>query len=85
MVGHVTPEASEGPEISTLALVCDGDIIRIDAKEKRLDLIDVDADELDRRREKWEAPSHLKGRSLRGVFKKYVSSVSSAHTGAVTH
>ena len=85
MVGHVTPEASEGPETSTLALVQDGDIIRIDAQKRRLDLISVGMDELNRRRESWEAPHHLKGRSLRGVFKKYVASVSSAHTGAVTY
>ena len=85
MVGHVTPEASEGPERSPLALVEDGDTIRIDAREARLDLVGVDGDELRRRRERWEAPAHLKDRQLRGVFRKYVDSVSSAHTGAVTY
>jgi dihydroxy-acid dehydratase len=85
MVGHVTPEAGEGPDRSPLALVQDGDTIRIDAREARLDLLGVDEAELQRRRDAWEEPAHLKGRELRGVFRKYVNSVSSAHTGAVTY
>jgi len=85
MVGHVTPEAGEGPERSPRALVQDGDVIRIDAREARLDLLGVDEAELRRRRDSWEEPTHLKGRKLRGVFRKYANSVSSAHTGAVTY
>ena len=82
MVGHVTPEAAEGPHKSALALVEDGDIIRIDAKERTLDLC-VDADILEARRLTWKYKG--KEKKLKGVFAKYVRSVSSAHTGGVTY
>ncbi len=56
---HVAPEAAVG---GPLALVRDGDIIRVDVRGGRLDL-DVDSDELDRRRTAWTPPvsSHLRG------------------------
>lgn len=82
MVGHVTPEAAEGPATSPLALVENGDIIRIDAQRKTLDL-QVDEAVLAQRRAVWQYKG--KPQVLRGVFKKYVNSVSSAHTGAVTY
>lgn len=84
MVGHVTPEAADGPDISPLALVRDGDIIRIDAKEARLDFIGVDDSELERRRSEW-VPDTSVHRNLVGTQKKYVSNVASAHYGAVTY
>jgi dihydroxy-acid dehydratase len=76
-VGHVAPEAADaGP----IALVRDGDRIRLDIAARRLDLL-VDADELDRRRTEWSAPAP---RYPTGVLAKYAKLVGSASTGAVT-
>jgi dihydroxy-acid dehydratase len=77
IIGHVTPEAQEGGPI---ALVQDGDWIRIDAKARTLDL-DVPADELARRRARWTAPP-LK--ATRGTLAKYIRCVKSASEGCVT-
>ena len=82
MVGHVTPEAAEGPDKSTLSLVENGDLIRIDAVEERLDLL-VEEEVLVERRRTWKYQG--KKKILKGVFKKYVQLVSSAHSGAVTY
>jgi len=79
MVGHVTPEGAEGGPI---ALVRDGDKIRIDTQKRELSLL-VSDDVLSDRREAWNPPEP-KFRAT-GVLKKYVRSVSSAHYGAVTH
>ena len=56
---HVAPEAAIG---GPLALVEEGDPITVDVEEGRLDL-DVDEDELKRRRARWSAPvsPHLRG------------------------
>jgi dihydroxy-acid dehydratase len=75
MVGYVSPEAAAGGPI---ALVKNGDRIRIDAARGRLDLL-VPAAEL--RRRKAKAPK----RALGGVLEKYAALVGSAHAGAVTH
>jgi dihydroxy-acid dehydratase len=76
-VGHVAPEAVDaGP----IALVRDGDRIRLDVSGGRLDLL-VDEPELARRREGW-AP--LPPRYTRGVLAKYARLVHSASVGAVT-
>ena len=77
VVGHVTPEAQVG---GTIALLEDGDLIRIDASENRLD-VDLDARILEERRSKWVAPA-LKAQA--GVLLKYIRSVSSASEGCVT-
>ncbi|AEC52254.1 dihydroxy-acid dehydratase [Pyrococcus sp. NA2] len=74
-IGHVSPEAAEGGPI---ALVEDGDIIRIDIEAKRIDLL-VDEEELKRRRAKWKP----KVKDVRGYLKRYSSLVTSAYTGAV--
>jgi dihydroxy-acid dehydratase len=74
MVGHVSPEAARGGPI---ALVRDGDRVRIDVAQRR---IDVDAD-LEARRAEWQpAPA----RRLTGVLGKYAATVGSASEGAVT-
>ena len=52
-VGHVVPEAFVGEPIG---LVVDGDPISIDVAARRLDL-EVDPEELDRRRQASKAPS----------------------------
>jgi dihydroxy-acid dehydratase len=75
-VGHVAPEAVDGGPI---ALVADGDRIRLDVSSQTLDLL-VDEDELARRRTAWRP---LPPRYSRGVLAKYVRLVGSAAQGAV--
>ncbi len=75
-VGHVAPEAFDGGPI---ALVRDGDRIRLDLASATLDVL-VDADELERRRAQW-APPPPRYRS--GVLAKYTKLVGSAAQGAV--
>jgi len=75
-VGHVAPEAVDaGP----VAFVRDGDRIRLDVKNKTLDVL-VDEAELTARREGWEP---LPPRYTRGVLAKYTKLVGSASGGAV--
>lgn len=64
-----------------LALVQDGDRIRIDAQAARIDLL-VDEAELARRREAWtpRPPRHRAG-----LLEKYAATVRQADEGAVTH
>ena len=52
-IGHIAPEAAIG---GPLALVQDGDRIRIDADAKRIDVL-IDDAELARRRAAWVAPA----------------------------
>jgi dihydroxy-acid dehydratase len=75
-VGHVAPEAHDGGPI---ALVRDGDRVRLDVSTRRLDLL-VDDDELEKRRTTWSAPPP---RYTTGVLAKYVKLVGSAADGAV--
>ena len=75
-IGHVAPEAPHGGPI---ALVQDGDQIRLDMSAKTLDLV-VDADELARRRDGWKAKEP---RYTKGVLGKYARLVGSAAEGAV--
>ncbi len=74
-IGHVAPEAVDGGPI---ALVHDGDSIRVDIAAKSFDLL-VDDAELDRRRADWEP---LPARYTKGVLGKYAKLVHSASTGA---
>ena len=78
MVGHVSPEAAAG---GAIALVRDGDRIRIDAERGTISL-DVPAKELARRRKAWRAPKRA---PLSGALEKYAALVGSAFRGAVTH
>jgi dihydroxy-acid dehydratase len=75
-VGHIAPEASKGGPI---ALVRDGDTIRLDLTTRTLE-VDVDADELERRRADWKP---LPPRYSTGVLGKYAKLVGSAAQGAV--
>jgi dihydroxy-acid dehydratase len=77
VVGHVAPEAAVGGPI---ALLEEGDLITIDARERLLSA-DVCKAEMDRRREVWQPPAP---RSTAGVLHKYARQVSSASLGAVT-
>ncbi|HVB70141.1 MAG TPA: dihydroxy-acid dehydratase, partial [Acidimicrobiales bacterium] len=74
-VGHVAPEALEGGPI---ALVRDGDTIRVDVTTNSIDLL-VDEAELARR----SAPAFTPRYST-GVLEKYARLVQGAETGAVT-
>ena len=76
-IGHIAPEATEGGPI---ALVAEGDRIRIDVPERRIDLL-VDASVLEERRRDW---TPLAPRYTRGVLAKYARTVGSAATGATT-
>ncbi|BEP14773.1 IlvD/Edd family dehydratase [Acidothermaceae bacterium B102] len=76
VVLHVAPEAAVG---GPLALVHDGDIILLDVPARRLEL-QVDADELERRRAEWEPPE-VPGTD-RGYLKLYVDHVMGADEGA---
>ena len=75
-IGHVAPEAPHGGPI---ALVSDGDLIRLDMATKTLDLV-VDAEELERRRDGWKP---MEPRYTKGVLGKYARLVGSAAEGAV--
>jgi dihydroxy-acid dehydratase len=77
VVGHVSPEAAVGGPI---ALIRDGDRIRIDAEAMAITM-EVSDEELRERRESWRRP----GSDIRtGVLAKYRNEVSSASEGAVT-
>jgi dihydroxy-acid dehydratase len=76
-VGHVAPEAFVGGPI---ALVREGDQVTIDAENRRIDL-QVDDEELDRRRTGWLPPEP---RYVSGALAKYAKLVGSASRGAVT-
>jgi len=75
-VGHVAPEAVDGGPI---ALVKDGDRIKIDIKNRTLDLL-VDQSELESRRKNF---SPQPNRYTYGVLSKYAKLVGSASRGAV--
>lgn len=77
-IGHVGPEAADcGP----IALVQDGDTIRIDAEAGTIDL-DVDAAEMERRRAAW---TPRQNDYQAGTLWRYAQNVGPAHEGAVTH
>ena len=75
-VGHIAPEAVDGGPI---ALIREGDRIRIDLNSRKLDLL-VDDAELSQRRKSFKP---LPNRYEYGVLSKYVKLVGSASRGAV--
>jgi dihydroxy-acid dehydratase len=77
VVGHVAPEAAAG---GVIALVNEGDSVTIDAHQRLLQL-NVNDEELARRRAGWRAPEP---RYTQGVLAKYARLVSTASKGAVT-
>jgi dihydroxy-acid dehydratase len=78
-IGHVSPEAAAGGPI---ALVRPGDIISIDIPARRLDL-QVDREELERRRGEWKMPDMPEGIIKTGILARYRNSVTSASKGSV--
>jgi dihydroxy-acid dehydratase len=77
-IGYACPEAASGGPI---ALVRDGDRIRIDAAAAVIELA-VDDAELARRRAAWQP---RRTERLAGVLEKYSKLVGPANLGAVTH
>jgi dihydroxy-acid dehydratase len=75
-IGHVSPEAAEGGPI---ALVRNGDRVRIDIPKKRLTLL-VSEEELKRRKKSWKP---RKPKITSGYAARYAQLVTSAGTGAV--
>ena len=75
-VGHISPEAAAGGPI---ALIRDGDQIRVDVINKRLDVL-VSDEELASRRAEWKAPEPKR---FGGYLDRYARLVSSAAEGAV--
>ncbi|HET6466242.1 MAG TPA: dihydroxy-acid dehydratase [Nitrospiria bacterium] len=76
MAGHVAPEAAVGGPI---AIVKNGDLIRIDATRRRID-VDLTTKEIRQRLKKWKAP---KPRYTHGALAKYARYVQSAAQGAI--
>ena len=75
-IGHVSPEAAVGGNI---ALVEEGDIIKIDINANTLDF-DVTDEELAKRRAEWK-PREPK--ITKGYLSRYVSMVTSGNKGAI--
>jgi dihydroxy-acid dehydratase len=77
-IGYACPEAAAGGPI---ALLQDGDRIRIDCEARTIELL-VDEVELARRRATWKP---RQSERLAGVLEKYAKLVGPANLGAVTH
>jgi dihydroxy-acid dehydratase len=75
VVLHVCPEAAAG---GTLALVGNGDVIELDVEARRLHL-EVDEEEITRRRTAWQAPPPA---MTSGYQKLYIETVLQASEGA---
>jgi dihydroxy-acid dehydratase len=75
-IGHVSPEAAVGGPI---ALIHEGDIIRIDIPANTLDVL-VSDEELEARRKEWK-PREPKVKE--GYLARYEKMVTSANLGAV--
>ncbi|HXA01072.1 MAG TPA: dihydroxy-acid dehydratase [Cytophagaceae bacterium] len=77
VVGHITPEATEG---GLIGLVKDGDKIVIDTVKNTLDVLLSD-EEISKRKKAWIKPAD---KAKQGLLYKYMRSVSSASEGCVT-
>jgi len=75
-IGHVSPEAADGGPI---ALVQDGDQVRVDLPARKMDLL-VDAEEMAKRKAAWKRPAP---KFSHGWLARYERLVSSAARGAV--
>ena len=75
-IGHISPEAMEGGPI---AIVKDGDRIRIDIPKRSVEVV-IPADEIKQRLARWKPP---KPKITKGYLSRYARMVSSAGNGAV--
>ncbi|OGS69084.1 MAG: dihydroxy-acid dehydratase [Flavobacteria bacterium RIFCSPLOWO2_12_FULL_35_11] len=77
VVGHITPEAQSG---GVIALVKDGDVIVIDAKNKTIN-VKLSQEALALRKAAWKSPEP---KHKKGILYKYAKIVSTASEGCVT-
>ena len=63
-MGHITPEAFDG---GTIALIKNGDIIKINSSNRTIEL-EVSKKEISLRKKKWKQPSQ---KHLNGAMYKY--------------
>ena len=77
IIGHIVPEAQEGGPI---ALIRDGDFIKIDAEAKTLS-VDISDAEMQQRHKDWTMPAY---KAERGTLAKYIKLVRNASEGCVT-
>jgi dihydroxy-acid dehydratase len=77
-VGHIGPEAAVGGPI---ALIRDGDIIKLDGERGTLD-VELSKAELDKRAKEWKPRENEYGS---GYLWKYTQQVGPARDGAITH
>jgi dihydroxy-acid dehydratase len=75
-VGHISPEAMEG---GTIAILKDGDRIRIDIPNRKIDVL-LSVKDIKERLKKWKP---LKPKITKGYLSRYARMVSSAGNGAV--
>jgi dihydroxy-acid dehydratase len=75
-IGHISPEAMEG---GVIAIVKDGDRIRIDIPKRKIDVLLSDK-EIKKRLSKWKP---LKPKITKGYLARYAKMVTSAGTGAI--
>lgn len=75
-IGHVSPEAAVGGPI---ALVKEGDTIKINIPENTLEL-DISDEEMEKRRKEWKP---REPRVTTGYLARYANLVTSANTGAI--
>jgi dihydroxy-acid dehydratase len=75
-IGHVSPEAMEG---GTIAILRDGDRIRIDIPRRRIDVLLSDR-EIKERFRRWKP---IRPKITKGYLARYARMVSSAGSGAV--
>lgn len=75
-IGHISPEAAVG---GTIALVEEGDMIKIDIPHYSIELL-VSNEELEERKKKWVAPTP---KVTSGYLARYASMVSSGSKGAI--
>jgi dihydroxy-acid dehydratase len=71
-VGHISPEAAEG---GTIALVQNGDLIRIDIPGKTIEL-KVSAEDLAKRKKTWKRPEPNMNFGWLGRYQKMVTNAS---------
>jgi dihydroxy-acid dehydratase len=77
VIGHITPEASEG---GAIALVHDNDIIELDATKNTI-TVKISSDELTKRKAAWRKPAP---KATNGLLFKYARQVKTAAEGCVT-
>ncbi len=77
IIGHIVPEAQEGGPI---ALIQNGDLVRIDADKNTLD-VDLSEEALASRQAAWTMPPY---KASKGTLYKFIKSVKNASEGCVT-